>query len=75
MHKLSGKHISCARCDGAGYRTVWSFGVKEPDECPDCGGSGRNWQYPRGAIAAYYGGPFIGREFQFAALTDGGRSE
>ncbi len=61
----NGKHSECALCGGKGWRTVWSFGVKEPDECPDCGGSGLNWQYPRGAIASYYGGPFIGR----AALT------
>lgn len=60
---LNGKQISCSTCDGHGMRSVWSFGgVKEPDECQDCGGSGRNWQYPRGAIARYYGGPLIGRE-------------
>lgn len=59
---MNGKAIKCERCDGAGYRTVWSFGVKEPDECPDCGGSGRNWRYEGGAIAKYYSGPLIGRE-------------
>jgi hypothetical protein len=42
-------------------RMVWSFGVKEPDECPDCGGSGANWQYPGGTIAVCYGGPLLGR--------------
>jgi DnaJ-class molecular chaperone len=56
-----GKSIPCAQCGGHGLRAVWSFGVKEPDECGDCGGSGSNWQYPRGAIAKYYSGPLIGR--------------
>lgn len=68
MNRLTearGRFVECTLCGGAGLRSVWSFGVKEPDECPDCGGSGLNWQYPRGAIASYYGGPFIGR----AALT------
>jgi hypothetical protein len=64
MEKLleaSGHTTPCARCAGHGVQTVWSFGVKEPEECSDCGGSGRNWQYPGGAIARYYGGPLIGR--------------
>jgi len=56
-----GQFIKCARCDGHGLISTWSFGVKEPDECPDCGGSGRNWQYPSGIIASYYSGPFLGR--------------
>jgi RecJ-like exonuclease len=59
--ELVGKSIQCVHCAGHGLVTVWSFGVKEPDECKDCGGSGRNWQYPRGAIARYFGGPLIGR--------------
>lgn len=58
---MNGEHIKCDTCDGHGQRAVWSLGVKEPDECPHCGGSGRNWQYLSGAIARYYGGPFIGR--------------
>lgn len=57
---LNGRHIVCASCSGHGLKTTWSFGVKEPDECRCCGGSGRNWQYPSGKIAAYYGGPFVG---------------
>ena len=59
-----GRSIPCARCTGHGLVTVWSFGVKEPEECADCGGSGRNWQYPSGAIARYYSGPLIGRASQ-----------
>lgn len=51
-----GCEIRCARCDGHGIVTSWS---NIPDECPDCGGSGRNWQYPGGAIARYYSGPLL----------------
>lgn len=59
-----GRPIRCSRCDGHGIISTWSFGVQEPDECPDCGGSGANWLYPRGAIASYYSGPLIGRAEQ-----------
>lgn len=59
---MNGKHIKCSRCDGHGLRTVWSFGVKEPDECPDCGGSGNVWRYESGVIAKWYGGPLLGRD-------------
>lgn len=55
----SGSQIRCANCDGKGLVTTWSFGVKEPDECRDCGGSGMNWRYPSGAIARHYAGPFL----------------
>lgn len=58
----NGRRIQCATCDGKGQRSVWSFGVKEPDECADCGGSGFNWRYDGGAIAKYYSGPLIGRD-------------
>ena len=56
-----GQQITCSRCYGKGVRAVWSFGVLEPDECENCGGSGLNWLYPGGAIARYYSGPLIGR--------------
>jgi len=62
-----GKSITCANCDGHGLISSWSFGVNEPDECRDCGGSGRNWQYPGGAIARYYSGPLLGRESERTA--------
>lgn len=62
---MNGKHIVCVSCDGHGYRTTWSFGVKEPDECGSCGGTGKHWRYPGGAIARYYGGPLVGRENEF----------
>lgn len=58
----SGRAIQCASCSGHGQVSSWSFGVKEPDECSDCGGSGQNWQYRGGAIARYYSGPFLGKE-------------
>ncbi len=58
---MNGHAIRCDLCDGHGQRSVWSFGVEEPDECPQCWGSGQNWQYPKGAIAKHYSGPLIGR--------------
>lgn len=60
--KRNGHSIECSVCGGKGIVTQWSFGVKEPDECEWCFGSGKNWQYPRGAIAKHYGGPLIGKE-------------
>ena len=59
---MRGQNVKCARCNGHGLISVWSFGVKEPDECADCGGSGLNWRYPNGTVARFYGGPFLGRE-------------
>ncbi|WP_192258604.1 hypothetical protein [Mesorhizobium caraganae] len=67
MVKLTGKNIRCERCDGKGIVASWGCQSSLPDECPDCGGSGRNWQYPRGAVAKYYSGPLLGR----AALSNG----
>jgi len=58
---MRGHYIECVHCSGHGQRTIWSFGVNEPEECEMCGGSGKNWQYPGGAIAKYYSGPLIGR--------------
>lgn len=56
---MKGKQITCASCDGHG---MISDMAGEPDECRDCGGSGLNWRYPKGAIARYYGGPLIGKD-------------
>ena len=58
---VAGHRIQCADCGGHGIVTYWSFGVKEPDECGWCFGSGSNWQYPSGLIAKHYAGPLIGR--------------
>ena len=61
MENKRGKSVECPHCGGAGLVSVWSFGVKEPEECSLCDGSGINWLYPNGAIARYYSGPMIGR--------------
>lgn len=58
---MNGKQIKCDRCNGHGMVTSWQFGVKEPDECKDCGGSGVLWLYPSGTLAKYYSGPLLGR--------------
>lgn len=58
---MNGEILKCYKCDGKGLVTSWSFGVKEPDECGNCGGSGLNWIYPSGVIAKYYSGPLCGR--------------
>lgn len=61
---------TCVRCNGHGQVAHWSFGTMEPDECPDCGGSGLNWRYPSGAIAKYYGGPFLSGPSRRALATN-----
>lgn len=53
--------VRCDLCDGHGIRPTWSFGVKEPDECPDCGGKGQIVRYKNGGLASYPGGPFVAR--------------
>lgn len=58
---MNGKQIKCDRCAGYGMVASWQFGVKEPDECSDCGGSGVLWLYPSGTLAKYYSGPLLGR--------------
>jgi DnaJ-class molecular chaperone len=65
--QINGRSIQCVSCSGHGIKAAWQFGVLEPDECSMCGGSGRNWQYPGGAVAKYYSGPLVGR----AALKAG----
>ena len=54
--EINGKPIECGRCCGHGIVESWP---NIPDECPDCGGSGNNWKYARGAIARYYGWPLL----------------
>lgn len=61
MSEQNGKAIQCVTCAGAGivmHRPVYDPQI---EECPDCGGSGLNWEYAKGAIARFYGGPLIGR--------------
>jgi len=55
------ERIKCNRCDGHGLITSWSYGVKEPDECRECGGSGTIIRYESGTYAQYPGGPLLGR--------------
>lgn len=57
----TGKSVRCETCDGKGVVASWSFDGPMPDECGDCGGSGRNWLYPSGLLARYYSGPLLGR--------------
>lgn len=55
------QQIKCNRCNGHGLITSWSYGVKEPDECRECGGSGTIIRYESGTYAQYPGGPLLGR--------------
>ncbi len=58
-----GSAITCINCDGKGVVAHYDMdGFLSPDECPDCGGSGQNWQYPGGAVARYYSGPLLGKD-------------
>lgn len=57
-----GHHIVCRACGGAG--AIQRFHEHPyPDECVQCAGSGVNWQYPNGSVAAWQGGPFVGGVF------------
>jgi DnaJ-class molecular chaperone len=58
MEKMNGRHITCFSCDGVGIVSSWG----SPDECKECGGSGRIWEYPSGTLARYYSGPLCGRK-------------
>ena len=58
---MKGRYITCANCGGHGLVASFSEGANWPDECADCGGSGKNWLYPSGYIARFYSGPFLGR--------------
>ena len=58
------KEIKCWSCDGHGQ--VSSYAADGSDflgaaECGTCDGSGRLFQSPRGSIARWPGGPFVGR--------------
>ena len=57
----NGHAITCDRCGGTGIGQRASSYQPWHEECGDCGGSGKNWLYPRGAIAKYFSGPLIGR--------------
>lgn len=59
---MTGHAIMCRVCGGTG-RTE-SFDERAPNECPNCAGSGQNWQYENGSIATRQGGPFVGGWFR-----------
>ena len=54
--------IKCHSCDGHGLVSSHTGGnLDGPDECRTCWGSGSIWRSPKGALAKYPGGPFVGR--------------
>jgi DnaJ-class molecular chaperone len=57
----TGEWCRCATCSGYGLVQHPNRFDPSPEECRDCGGSGRVWQYLSGALARYPGGPFVGR--------------
>jgi len=59
---VNGKLRRCDDCRGLGVVSYYSnVDFEGPEECVICGGSGSVWEYPNGALAKYYGGPFIGK--------------
>lgn len=55
--------IRCVRCAGNGIVASYDMdGFLSPDECSDCGGAGTIIRYDSGVLAAYPGGPLLGRE-------------
>ena len=59
---MNGISIKCLNCRGLGVEQRANTFDISPEECSVCSGSGKNWRYNNGAIAKYYGGPFIGSE-------------
>lgn len=63
--KRGWKQMRCDLCGGHGQKSSYSIDGGDfmgADECRDCNGSGLIWRSPKGALAQYPGGPFIGRE-------------
>lgn len=59
--------IQCSSCDGHGLASSYGGGdFLGADECCDCNGSGYIWRSPKGALAQWPGGPFVGRESKWA---------
>lgn len=61
----------CDSCGGHGQVSSYTIDGGDfngADECRDCNGSGVIWRSPKGSLAQYPGGPFIGRD---TALTQG----
>lgn len=59
---MEGREIDCHPCVGSGRISRFHEHFY-PDECTACRGTGRNWLYPNGSIAAWRGGPFVGGFF------------
>ena len=60
------KQIACPNCGGHGIVSHYSYGpggvdFEGADECKQCSGSGELWLSPKGMLALYPGGPFVGR--------------
>lgn len=56
--------ITCDACGGSGLtqKITSVLGGDGPDECRWCGATGRVWRSPKGRLASWPGGPFIGRD-------------
>lgn len=56
--------VSCSACGGHGLVSKYTIDGSDfegADECGVCMGSGRIWATPKGALARWPGGPFVGR--------------
>jgi len=64
MNKKDWIQESCGKCSG--YGSLSDYGNGEDfygdKECNTCGGSGQVWISPKGRIALWPGGPFLGRK-------------
>ena len=56
--------VTCHSCGGSGLVQghLSALAGDGPDECRDCGALGYVWRSPKGRLASYPGGPFIGRD-------------
>lgn len=56
--------VVCVSCGGSGLVQghISRMAGDGPDECRDCGALGHVWRSPKGRIASWPGGPFVGRE-------------
>jgi DnaJ-class molecular chaperone len=63
--------VPCHNC--AGHGLLPDYGCGEDfygeKECRDCNGTGNLFRSPKGALAKYPGGPFVGREGKLEAVS------
>lgn len=55
----------CHDCSGHGLISDYSYDGHEfegPAECRTCNGTGTIWRSPKGSLAQYPGGRFVGKE-------------